>query len=161
VKGREQVTFPGATPQWTPTQQPGPQAPAGADWGVLGKHRNPVAAWLGLPLITLGIYGLVWLYKTNRELKEYDRRIEASPVMAVLACTFGVILIGPPFVSTWRLCGRAAAAQRAAGLPPLSQGLAFLLFLIGFGPLFLQIEINKIWARYPVAVEGQQVPLAG
>jgi hypothetical protein len=28
--------------------------------GVVGKKRNVVAVWLGLPLITLGIYGYVW-----------------------------------------------------------------------------------------------------
>ncbi|WP_198152763.1 DUF4234 domain-containing protein [Pseudofrankia sp. DC12] len=129
-------------------------------WGVLGKRRNPVAAWLGLPLITLGIYGLVWVYKTNRELSQYDRRITANPALSVLACTFGVILIVPPFLAAWRLGTRAAQAQQAAGVPELSTGVAFLLFLVGFGPLYLQSEINKIWARYPVAVEGQQVPLA-
>ncbi|WP_157734878.1 DUF4234 domain-containing protein [Pseudofrankia inefficax] len=127
---------------------------------MLGKRRNPFAAWLGLPLITLGIYGLVWVYKTNRELSQYDRRITVNPVMSVLACTLGVVLIVPPFVAAWRLGTRTAQAQRAAGVPELSTGVAFLLFLVGFGPLYLQSEINKIWARYPVAVEGQQVPLA-
>jgi drug/metabolite transporter (DMT)-like permease len=127
---------------------------------VLGKRRNPFAAWLGLPLITFGIYGLVWVYKTNRELSQYDRRITVNPVMSVLACTLGVVLIVPPFVAAWRLGTRTAQAQRAAGLPEVSTGVAFLLFLVGFGPLYLQSEINKIWARYPVAVEGQQVPLA-
>ncbi|MBL7493958.1 DUF4234 domain-containing protein [Frankia sp. AgB1.9] len=127
---------------------------------MLGKRRNPFAAWLGLPLITFGIYGLVWVYKTNRELSQYDRRITVNPVMSVLACTLGVVLIVPPFVAAWRLGTRTAQAQRAAGVPELSAGVAFLLFLVGFGPLYLQSEINKIWARYPVAVEGQQVPLA-
>ena len=31
--------------------------------GLQMKQRNPVAVWLGLPLITLGIYYYVWLYK--------------------------------------------------------------------------------------------------
>ncbi|OHV35956.1 hypothetical protein BCD49_20260 [Pseudofrankia sp. EUN1h] len=154
------MTNPSATPQWAPPQSPGPDTSAGAGWGVLGKHRNPVAVWLGLPLITLGIYGLVWIYKTNRELSQYDRRINVNPAMSVLACTFGAILLVPPFVAVWRLCTRTAQAQRAAGVPEVSTGLAFLLFLLGFGPLFLQLEINKIWSRYPAAVEGQQVPLA-
>lgn len=154
------MTNPGATPQWAPTSPPGPETAAGAGWGVLGKHRHPVGVWLGLPLITLGIYGLVWLYKTNRELSQYDRRITVKPAMSVLACTLGVVLLVPPFVAVWRLCTRTAEAQRAAGVPEVNVGLAFLLFILGFGPLLLQIEINKIWARYTVAVEGQQVPLA-
>ncbi|ADP79905.1 hypothetical protein FraEuI1c_1849 [Pseudofrankia inefficax] len=153
------MTNPGATTQWGGPQPPAPDS-AASGWGVLGKRRNPFAAWLGLPLITLGIYGLVWVYKTNRELSQYDRRITVNPVMSVLACTLGVVLIVPPFVAAWRLGTRTAQAQRAAGVPELSTGVAFLLFLVGFGPLYLQSEINKIWARYPVAVEGQQVPLA-
>ncbi|MBX6390216.1 MAG: DUF4234 domain-containing protein [Frankia sp.] len=125
---------------------------------MLGKRRNPVAAWLGLPLITLGVYSLVWFYKTTREVAEYAR-IRVRPGVSVLAVSLGVLLIVPPFVAVWRLCERASAARRAAGLPPLPVPLAFLLFLIGFGPLYLQIQINQIWDRYPMAVEGQQVPL--
>jgi drug/metabolite transporter (DMT)-like permease len=154
------VTNLGETTQWGSLRPPDPDSPAAAGWGVLGKRRHPLAVWLGLPLITLGIYGLVWIYKTNQELSRYQRRITVNPVMSVLACTLGVLLIVPPFIAAWRLGTRAAEAQRAAGVPELSPGIAFLLFVIGFGPLYLQIQINKIWARYPVAVEGQQVPLA-
>jgi drug/metabolite transporter (DMT)-like permease len=128
---------------------------------VLGKRRHPVAVWLGLPLITLGVYSAVWVYKTNQELARYDRRIVVNPVLSVLACTLGGVLLVPPFVAAWRLGARTAQAQRAAGVPELNAGLAFLLFFVGAGPLYLQANINKIWARYPVAVEGQQVPLAG
>jgi len=37
---------------------------------ILGKHRNPCAP-LFLPIITLGIYGLVWLYKVYDEAGLY------------------------------------------------------------------------------------------
>ncbi|WP_242605869.1 DUF4234 domain-containing protein [Frankia sp. Cppng1_Ct_nod] len=131
--------------------------PVGA--GVRGRRRNPFASWIGLPLITFGIYGIVWIYKTNRELAEYDRRIIVNPILSVLAVTFGAILIVPPFVAVWRLCDRARQAQRAAGLPELNTGIAFVIWLVGGGALYLQFEINKIWDRYPGAVEGQQVPL--
>jgi hypothetical protein len=33
--------------------------------GLQMKLRNPLAAWLGLPLITLGIYHYVWYYKIH------------------------------------------------------------------------------------------------
>jgi hypothetical protein len=119
-----------------------------------------VAVWLGLPIVTLGIYGLVWVYRTNQELGRYDRRIRVRPGRTLLAFTLGVPLLAiPPLVATWRLCGRVGLAQRAAGLPPVSQRRAFVLFLVGFGPLYLQTQINRIWDRYPAAVEGQQVPL--
>ncbi len=141
-----------------PNGAPGaPDSAAGA--GVLGKHRNPFAVWLGLPLITLGVYYFVWVYKTNRELAEYDRRIRVNPALSLLAFLVGWLIIVPPFVAAWRLGTRTRAAQHAAGVPETNPVLAFVLFLIGFGPLFLQLELNRLWDRYPGAVEGQQVPL--
>ncbi len=132
-------------------------APVGA--GILGKRRNPFGAWLGLPLITLGIYNFVWIYKTNKELAAFDQRIKVDPMLSVLAFLIGWIIIVPPFVAAWRLGDRLRTAQRAAGLPETSTALSFVLCLVGGGVLFLQYQINGIWERYPGAVEGQQVPL--
>jgi hypothetical protein len=130
--------------------------------GLVGKRRNPVASWL-LPVITLGIYGLVWIYKTNKELSEYDSRIKVNPTMSVLAFFPGFLLIVPPLVAAWRLGERTAQAQRTAGVPECTPVLAFVLWLFVFntGVLYLQSEINKIWDRYPGAQEGQQVPHFG
>lgn len=36
--------------------------------GLQMKRRNPLAAWIGLPLITFGIYHLVWYFKIHREM---------------------------------------------------------------------------------------------
>jgi hypothetical protein len=127
--------------------------------GIHGKRRNPFASWLGLPLITFGIYSIVWYYKTNKELNNYDRRLDLDAVMSTLAITLGAILIVPPIVSIWRFGGRIERAQLAAGIPPITPVLLFVLYYLGFGSLYAQIEINKIWDRYPGAVEGQQVPL--
>ena len=116
-----------------------------------------------MPLITLGIYSLVWIFKTNKELSEYDRRIKVNPTLSVLAFFPGFILIVPPFVAAWRLGTRVQQAQRAAGVPESSPILAFILwmFVASTGVLYLQFEINKIWDRYAGAQEGQQVPLFG
>ncbi|MEX5631937.1 DUF4234 domain-containing protein [Parafrankia sp. FMc2] len=133
-------------------------SPVGA--GVLGKRRNPFAVWLGLPIITLGIYSLVWVYKTNKELAAYNPRIKVNPTLSLLAFLIGWVLIVPPFVATWRLGTRTRDAQRAAGVPEISPGLAMALWFVGGGALYLQFEINRIWSRYPGAVEGQQVPLS-
>ena len=129
--------------------------------GVIGKRRNPFASWIGLPIITLGIYHLVWIYKTNKEMAQFDQRINVNPALSVLAFFPGFLLIVPPFVAAWRLGTRVATAQRAAGVPESSPILAFILWMFVFstGVLYLQFEINKIWDRYPGAHEGQQVPL--
>ncbi|HSP37852.1 MAG TPA: DUF4234 domain-containing protein [Frankiaceae bacterium] len=137
------------------------QYPTG-DSGLIGKRRNPFASWIGLPLITLGIYSLVWIYKTNKELSEYDRRIKVNPTLSVLAFFPGFLLLFiPPLVAIWRLSTRVQQAQRGAGVPECSPILAFILwvFISSTGVLYLQFEINKIWDRYAGAQEGQQVPL--
>jgi Domain of unknown function (DUF4234) len=133
-----------------------PPPPGGA---VIGKRRGPFIAWLLLPIVTLGIYGIVWIYKTNRELSRFDQRIVVNPWLSVLACTLGVILIVPPFVAIWRLGNRVAQAQRAAGIPESSPVISFVLWVLGFGVLYSQFEINKIWDRYQGATQGQVVPL--
>jgi hypothetical protein len=137
------------------------QYPTGES-GIIGKRRNPFASWIGLPLITLGIYSFVWIYKTNKELSEFDRRIKVNPTLSVLAFFPGFLLLFiPPLVAIWRLGTRVQQAQRAAGVPECSPILAFILwvFISSTGVLYLQFEINKIWDRYQGAQQGQQVPL--
>jgi hypothetical protein len=132
--------------------------------GLIGKRRNPLASWLGLPLITLGIYGLVWIFKTNKELSLYDSRIKVNPTLSVLAFFPGFLLLFiPPLVAMWRLGTRVEQAQRTAGVPTCTPALAFILwvFVANTGVLYLQAEINKIWDRYAGAQEGQQVPHFG
>jgi hypothetical protein len=113
-----------------------------------GMIRNPIVVWL-LSLVTLGIYYLVWYYKVNREVAEFDARITVSPGMAVVAITFGAFIIVPPFVSTYNTGERISQAQRAAGLEPTCSGIIGLLlsFLWGLNSAYYQAELNKIWER--------------
>ncbi|MFC5754491.1 DUF4234 domain-containing protein [Actinomadura rugatobispora] len=137
-------------------------APAAAGTGLNMKRRNPVGAWLGLPIITFGIYGLVWFYKVHAELFNYDRRTGAAATNALLSMIFGFVTLGIwPLVMFVKLGGRIAQAQRAAGLAPsCSGGLGFLLGIFGFGVLYYQLQLNKIVDRYGDVPEGQQVSLA-
>ncbi|MDQ6712097.1 MAG: DUF4234 domain-containing protein, partial [Candidatus Dormibacteraeota bacterium] len=41
--------------------------------GETFKRRNVVGVWLGLPLITFGIYHIVWYYKINNEARRFLR----------------------------------------------------------------------------------------
>jgi hypothetical protein len=142
-----------------PAQQ---HAPAAAGTGLNMKRRNPVGAWLGLPIITFGIYGLVWFYKVHAELFNYDRRTGDAATNALLSLIFGFVTLGIwPLVMFVKLGGRIAQAQRAAGLAPsCSGGIGFLLGILGFGVLYYQIQLNKIVDRYGDVPEGQQVSLA-
>jgi hypothetical protein len=131
--------------------------------GAAGKKRNVVAVWLGLPLITLGIYGYVWWYKINNELRNFDSRIEVEPALSVLALIPGAILCGiPAFISVYKTGERIRKAQIAAGLPGTSNptiGL-LLVFLFGLYPLYYQGELNKIWEHYSNVPPGSPVQLA-
>ncbi|WP_242906739.1 DUF4234 domain-containing protein [Actinomadura terrae] len=137
------------------------QAPVARGAGANMKRRNPVGAWLGLPIITFGIYGMVWFFKVHQELHEYDRRIDNAATNALLSILFGSITLGIwPLVMWVKLGGRIAEAQRAAGLPAsCSGGMGFLLGILGFGVLYYQLQLNKVVDRYGDTPAGQQVSL--
>lgn len=130
--------------------------------GRAGKTRNIFLVWLVWPLITLGIYHLVWYYKVNREARDFDRRIEVDPVMSVVAVSVGALVIVPPFVSIYNTGQRIARMQQAAGMQPTCNpviGLV-LVFVLSLHSLYYQQELNRIWAHYQEPAEGEQVPLA-
>jgi hypothetical protein len=129
--------------------------------GLQMKQRQPVAVWLGLPLITLGIYHLVWYYKIHAEMAQFDRRRVvpvAGPMLVILL--LGWTVVGP-LVSYFNTGRRIANAQRAAGLPTTcSAGVGLLLmFVFGLGILYYQSELNKVTGSYAGAPVGAQIPL--
>jgi hypothetical protein len=129
--------------------------------GLAMKRRNPVAVWLGLPLITLGIYHLVWYYKIHKEMAELDRRRSipvAGPMLVLLFLSWTFIA---PIVSYHNAGARIRNAQRSAGLTPTcSPALSWLLwFALGLNSLYMQIELNKIVDRYAGAPAGTPVAL--
>lgn len=129
--------------------------------GLVMKRRNPVAAWLGLPLITLGIYHLVWYYKIHREMAEFDRRRAvpvAGPMLVLFFLSWTFIA---PIISYHNTGTRIRNAQRAAGLAPTCSPAAcwLLWFVIGVNVLYMQSELNKVIDRYAGAPTGAQVPL--
>lgn len=130
--------------------------------GRAGKTRNIVLIWLIWPLITLGIYHLVWYYKVNREARDFDHRIEVNPVLSVLAISLGCLLVVPPFVSVYNTGQRIARMQQSAGMQPTCIAWIGLIltFVFALHPLYYQQELNKIWAHYHNPAEGDQVPLA-
>ncbi|SEG07783.1 protein of unknown function [Thermomonospora echinospora] len=139
---------------------PAPQhAPAAT--GSNMKRRNVLGVWLGLPIITFGIYGLVWIYKVHNELARYDRRIPDQSANALLSVIFGwITLYIWPLIMWLKLAGHIRQAQQAAGLQPTcSTGLGLLLGLFGFGTLYYQLELNKVVDRYGGTPPYQPVPL--
>src|SRR5258708_20051630 len=97
-------------------------------------RRSPLGVWLGLRLITLGIYYFVWYYKINNEARRYLNDESIRPGISLLAITLGGFLILPPFISYYNTGKRIRRMQEQAGI---SQRIAplvpfFLMFLSSF-----------------------------
>jgi Domain of unknown function (DUF4234) len=113
------------------------------------KIRSPFGVFV-LAIVTLGIYYLVWYYKVNRELRDASG-IDVSPGVALIAITFGWLIIVPPFISWYRTFQRIQEAQRLAQVKSeASPILGFILYVIAvyFLPvelLYAQDELNKLW----------------
>lgn len=129
--------------------------------GLAGKSRNIVLVWPVWPLITLGVYTLVWYYKVNREARDFDARTEANPLVSLLAVLIGWIIIIPPFVSIYRTGNRIAQMQRAAGLEPTCNGwIGLILWLVaGMSALYYQHELNRIWTHFGYPEPGSRISL--
>jgi hypothetical protein len=116
-----------------------------------GKIRNPLGV-IGLSIITLGIYYVVWYFKINKEMAEVGQArgsTEAgdNPTTSLLAYFPGMFILVPPFVSTFKACKRLNAAERLTGLPQGMEGPLLWLLLIFIGPVgqyILQSNLNKV-----------------
>jgi hypothetical protein len=129
--------------------------------GRTGKIRNIFAVWLLWPLITLGVYHVVWWYKVNREARDLSSEIEVEPWLSVLAITLGALIIVPPFVSIYNTGERIGRMQTIAGLPRTCNGLLGVIasFFFTLHVLYYQNELNKIWTHLGSAPEGTVVTL--
>lgn len=148
-------------PESSPPSTPDPAHQSGAaPPGLAMKRRNPVTVWLLWPLLTFGIYHLVWYYKIHREMAEFDRRRNvpvAGPMLVLLLLSWTLIA---PLISYYNTGNRIRNAQRAAGVPDTCNPVIGLLlsFVFGAQVIYYQVELNKIVDRYGVP-EGTQVQL--
>lgn len=101
------------------------------------KHRNPLAVFF-LPLITLGIYGIVWFVKTKNEMNAQGSEIPTAWLIII------------PFVNWWWLWKYSEGVDKVTK-GELSTVISFiLLFLLGsIGMAIIQNDFNKLGA--PVA----------
>jgi hypothetical protein len=129
------------------------------------KVRSPWAVAL-LPIITLGIYHLVWWYKVNKEMKAFGESrgydLGRKPMNSLLALFPGFIIIIPPLVSYWNGTKRVQGTAALAGREPVNGWLALILYLfIGIAfPAYLQVSLNNVWKQELQAAPGQPAPPA-
>jgi hypothetical protein len=134
-------------------------------YGATPKVRNPLGV-IGLTIITIGIYGIVWYYKVNKELKDFGRvykdqdLADSNPTNSVLAIVPGFLLIIPPIVSYYRFIGRVRKVQRIGQSELTSGWLVLVLYLVIsiVVPAYVQSGLNDLWRRYPRIGEGEGPP---
>jgi hypothetical protein len=127
------------------------------------KVRNPWAVAL-LPIITLGIYHLVWWYRINRELRDYGQAkgydLGQNPTNSVLALFPGGLIIVPALISYWRGTKRVQGAAKIGGKEPVNGWIALILYLfisLGFYA-YLQVSLNSLWRSEAEPLPGQEPP---
>lgn len=105
------------------------------------KNRNLFAVF-ALPLITFGIYGLVWLVKTKEEMNSLGAKIPTAWLLIV------------PIANIYWLWKYSEGVDQVSG-GKMSTPLAFILelFLGIIGNVILQSEFNKL-ASAPVMATG-------
>jgi hypothetical protein len=125
------------------------------------KVRSPWAVAL-LPIITLGIYHLVWWYKINKELKAYGEAkgydLGQNPTNSLLALFPGGIIIIPALITYWRGTHRVMDAAKVGSKEPVNGWIALLLYLF-IAPgmwAYLQVSLNNIWEAEAEALPGPE-----
>lgn len=119
-------------------------APQGASGnGPSGLTRSPVGVFL-LSIVTFGIYGLVWYYKINEELKNFHPSIQVNPLNMILLSLFVPFFF---IFSIFYTGQRIQQAQTVAGLPATaSPGIGVLLaIVIGGHSFYYQDALNNLW----------------
>lgn len=121
------------------------------------KNRNLVAVF-ALPIVTFGIYGIVWLVKTKDEMNRLGAQIPTAWLLII------------PFVNFYWFWKYSEGVDHVTN-GKMSAALAFILeiFLGNIGNTILQSEFNKL-ADAPVAAavpgevpqyQAPVVPVAG
>ncbi|HEU5253507.1 MAG TPA: DUF4234 domain-containing protein [Solirubrobacterales bacterium] len=129
------------------------------------KVRSPWAVAL-LPIITLGIYHLVWWYKINKELKAYGEAkgfdLGQNPTNSLLALFPGAFIVIPALVTYYRGTKRVQGAAKIAGREAVNGWIVLVLYLL-LAPgmwFYLQSSLNEVWEQEAEPLPGEAAPPA-
>ena len=98
------------------------------------KHRSPAAPLL-LPLITFGIYQIVWYVKTKNEMNRFGAQIPTAWLIIV------------PIASIWWLWKYSVGVERVTNNGISRHGSFWLIFLLGsIGDAIVQSTFNTAFS---------------
>jgi hypothetical protein len=127
------------------------------------KLRSPWGAAL-LPIITLGIYHVVWWYRINRELRDFGHAkgydLGQSPMNSLLALFPGGFILVPALITYWRGGERMQGAARLAGKEPINGLISVVLFFVISPALwwYMQDSLNAVWRSEATPLPGEAPP---
>jgi hypothetical protein len=110
--------------------------------GTVGKVRSPLTVLL-LGIVTLGIYSVVWYYKTFQEMKDYSGEGIGGVVGLLLSLFCGVIVIFLLPAEVGNLYSRDGKEKPISGVTGF---WTFLPIVGGFVWLWkVQGRLNEFW----------------
>ena len=125
----------------TPPPPPPPAAATGR--GQVGEIRSPLAVLL-LSIITCGIYGIYWYYKTFQEMKDHSGEGIGGGLALVFAFVCGPVLIFLLPSEVGNLYARDSKEKPVSG----TTGFWVLLPLVGSIVWIFKVQgaLNEYWA---------------
>ena len=119
----------------------------------IGKDRSP-ASVLGLSIITLGVYYVVWYHHINAEIRRHDPDIKVTPGWCAVAAIVPFVSI----VSAYCTAARIRQMQLDDGqFDTISPVVALLLAMfLGFAyPLYVASQLREHWHGHRRAMASQ------
>jgi hypothetical protein len=108
-----------------------------------GEIRNPVLVLI-LPMLTCGIYGIIWFFglcdDLNKGLGRQEFNAGKELLLSIVTCGFWA------YYFLWRACEAIVEIQNSWGVKPqMDAPIMFVMALFGIGPFFMQQSLNNAW----------------